>query len=99
MPVTDVHPAYKAHIGRWKRCRDAYDGEDSVKDAGEAYLPKLSGQDGSEYSAYKMRALYYGAVGRSIDGFVGSIARREPVFKLPKKLEIFEKDTTASGIG
>jgi hypothetical protein len=99
MSITSLHPAYADYIMRWKRCRDAYDGEDAVKDAGEVYLPKLSGQDGTEYAAYKMRALYYGAVGRSIDGFVGAIARKAPVIKLPAKLQIFEKDTTASGIG
>ncbi len=99
MSITSVHPSYEGFIVRWKRCRDAFDGEDAVKEAGTAYLPKLSGQDQTEYNAYRMRALYYGAVGRSIDGFVGAIARKAPIIKLPPKLEMFEKDTTASGIG
>lgn len=94
-----MHPCYKANIERWKRCRDAYDGEDAVKSAGEEYLPKLSGQDRSEYLAYVKRALYYGAVGRSIDGFVGAMARKPPGIKVPPKIEAFEKDTTTSGIG
>ena len=46
-----------------------------------------------------MRAAYYGAVGRSIDGFVGAIVRKPPGIKLPVKMEVFEKDATASGIG
>jgi hypothetical protein len=99
VPITSVHPAYKASLDRWKRCRDSYEGEDAVKGAGEVYLPKLSGQDGREYGAYVKRALYYGAVGRSVDGFVGAIVRKPPSIKLPGKMDGFEKDTTASGIG
>src|ERR1019366_8806876 len=99
MGIDALHPAYKANLARWKRCRDAYDGEDSVKLGGEEYLPKLSGQDPREYAAYVKRALYYEAVGRSIDGFVGAIVRKPPGIKLPKPMDVFEKDTTASGIG
>ena len=99
MPIESVHPAYKANLPRWKRCRDSYDGEDSVKKAGPEYLPQLSGQSPDEYAAYVKRALYYEAVGRSIDGFVGAIVRKPPGVKLPAKMDVFEKDTTASGIG
>lgn len=99
MPITSVHPLYAANIDRWKRCRDAYDGEDAVKAAGTDYLPKLSGQTIEEYLAYVMRAMYYGAVGRTIDGFVGAIARKEPTVKLPNKLEVLRNDITSSGIG
>ena len=99
MPITSVHPAYKANLERWTRCRDSYEGSDAIKSAGETYLPKLSGQDAIAYGAYVKRALYYGAVGRSIDGFVGAIVRKPPGIKLPTKMGIFEKDTTASGIG
>lgn len=98
MPITSIHPAYKANFPRWKKCRDNYEGEESVKAAKEEYLPKLAGQDRSEYEAYVKRALYYGAVGRSIEGFVGAIVRKPPGLKLPAKLDVFEKDATASGI-
>lgn len=99
MPIDSVHPQYAANIARWKRCRDAYEGEDAVKAAKDEYLPRLSGQTGEEYAAYVKRALYYEAVGRSIDGYVGAVARKPPVIKLPEKLAVFEKDTTTSGIG
>lgn len=99
MGITSLHPAYEANKARWKRCRDSYEGEDSVKAAGAEYLPKLSAQDGSEYGAYVKRALYYEAVGRSIDGFVGAIVRKPPGVKLPAKMDVFVKDTTAGGIG
>jgi Domain of unknown function (DUF4055) len=99
MPITSVHPAYKANLARWKRCRDTYEGEDAVKAAKQEYLPKLSSMTGDEYNAYVLRALFYEAVGRSIEGFVGAIVRKPPEIKLPGKMDVFEKDTTASGIG
>jgi hypothetical protein len=99
MGITSVHPAYQANADRWRRCRDAYEGSDAVKRASTAYLLMLSGQDAPEYSAYLARALYYGAVSRTIDGFVGAIVRKPPIIKLPSRMEMFEKDTTTSGIG
>lgn len=99
MAISSVHPSYKANLDRWKRCRASYEGSDAVKDGGQEYLPKLSGQDAEQYGAYVTRALYYGAVGRSIDGFVGAIVRKPPGIKLPSKMDVFEKDATASGIG
>jgi Domain of unknown function (DUF4055) len=58
-----------------------------------------SGQTAKEYSAYLKRALYYEAVGRTINGFVGAISRKPHVITLPEKMEIFEKDATVEGIG
>lgn len=99
MPIDSKHPLYEANIARWKRCRDAYDGEDAVKEAGNTYLPMLGGQDTKEYEAYKMRALYYEAVGRTIDGFVGAIARKPPTIKVPDSLNAVMEDVTADGVG
>jgi hypothetical protein len=68
MPVNTCHPQYSAHEHQWKRCRDAVDGSDAVKAAGSQYLPGLSAQSTEEYEAYKMRALWYGASARTIQG-------------------------------
>ena len=79
-----------------QRC---YEGEDAVKRAGAKYLPRLSGQENNDYAAYLLRALYYEAVSRTVDGYVGAIVRKPPVLNLPGKIADFEQDTTASGIG
>lgn len=99
MGIETPHPAYEQNIARWKRCRDVYEGEEAVKDAGAAHLPRLSGQSNEEYDAYRTRALFYDAVCRTIDGYVGAVVRKPPVIALPEKAKIFEQDVTSSGIG
>jgi hypothetical protein len=100
MGIDTVHPLYSAWLARWKRCRDAYDGEDAVKAGGQTYLPKMSKrQPADEYAAYVTRAAYYEAVGRTVDGFVGAIARKSHKFTLPARLAAMEKNATGDGVG
>jgi hypothetical protein len=100
MPINTPHPLYKANIARWAKCRAAYEGEDVVKAAGQEFLPKIGeSQTGKDYSAYKSRAVYYEAVSRTIDGFVGAIARKPSVIELPPVMEDFLTDATAEGVG
>jgi hypothetical protein len=100
MPIETPHPLYAQNLVRWKRCRDAYQGEDAVKAAGEVYLPKIdSKQTTEEYGAYKTRALYYEAVSRTVDGFVGAISRKPHVFDLGDRLADLLVDATTEGTG
>lgn len=100
MGIDSQHPLYEAHIEQWQRCRDTYLGEDAVKDRGETYLPKIDpGQDGREYSAYLKRALFYEAVSRTVEGFVGAISRKPAVLTLPGKMADFEENATGDGRG
>jgi hypothetical protein len=84
MAVDAQHPQYAARCEAWKRTRTAVEGEDAVKKAGEEYLPSLSGQDSSEYEAYKTRATFYGATGRTAKALVGSIWRKPPTVEFPQ---------------
>lgn len=99
MQVDSQHPVYKARLKQWKRCRDVYEGSDAVKDAGEAYLPRPMGQSLYDFNAYKERAMFYGAFNRSVEGYVGSIARKAPKLDAPEAMEFVIDDITASGIG
>ena len=45
-----------------------------------------------------MRASFYEAVGRTIDGFVGAISRKDPTLELPAKLDVIVEDATADGL-
>jgi len=78
MPVSSTHPKYNKFSTQWTRCRDVIDGSDAVKDKGNTYLPKLAGMTTSEYNAYKQRALFFSAAGRSLQGLVGTMTRRTP---------------------
>jgi hypothetical protein len=97
MAVNAEHSEYAAAKPRWERARDAAAGQDAVHEKGVAYLPKLSGQTEDEYKAYKGRALYYGATGRTVDGMSGLIFRRAPTIEIPAAVSYLEEDVDTSG--
>lgn len=98
MPVTSTHRQYDGFRKKWKRCRDAAEGSDAVKDAGTEYLPKLTSQERDEYEAYKTRALWYGATGRTIQGLAGGCFRKAPRAELPAAFGDWERDITLTGV-
>jgi hypothetical protein len=59
-------------------------GEDAVKTAGERYLPKFDSQTADEFDAYRNRASFFNATGRTLDGYCGLIFRRDPFVKVPE---------------
>jgi hypothetical protein len=98
MPVNTQHPDYSTMVGRWKRCRDAADGEDAVHNAAETYLPKLQDQTPTDYQAYVMRASWYNATWRTIAGLVGMLFRKPPIIEVPSKTKPMLDDITLSGV-
>lgn len=82
MAVDSTHPDYDAMLSKWERVRDALDG-DRVKDAGDKYLPRLSGMTRDDYAAYKKRGLYYGATARTLQGVSGLVFRRDTMAQIP----------------
>lgn len=87
MPVFTPHPEYTAFQDRWHKCRVALEGEDAVKAEGGAFLPRLTGQDEDEYSAYKRRAQFFGAPDRTRIGLVGAIMWKDPAVNVPEALK------------
>lgn len=97
MPVTSCHPQYSENIELWRKCRTIIQGEEAVKAAGDRYLPRLDGQDQTEYEAYKMRALFYGAADRTVKGLRGAILAKAATVKMPEQLVELSKRLGASG--
>lgn len=91
------HADYEKQAPQWERCRDVIAGEDAVHAKREAYLPRLSGQEDSEYYAYVKRAPFYGATARTVDGLVGMVLRKEPVVEAPASMDAIRADMTLSG--
>jgi hypothetical protein len=91
------HPEYELMLPVWKRCRDVVSGEDAVHKAGVEYLPKLQEQTPQEYSAYVMRAPFYNATARTVDGLVGMVLRKEPAVEAPAALDAIREDMTLTG--
>lgn len=83
MPVTDRHRDYDLFIPKWRRVRDAVEGQDAVKadHVDKTYLPTLSWKEKPEiqYMAYKKRALWFGATGRTLEGITGAVFRKDPI--------------------
>lgn len=79
MPVDSQHKSYESYTKKWQRARDASIGQDAVHGAGKRYLPMLSGQTIDEYAGYLTRTSYFNATGRTVDGLVGMVSRKEPV--------------------
>lgn len=91
------HPQYAAFASVWRTCRDAATGQRSIHAGGELYLPKLSEQTDDQYKAYKARALYFNATGRTVEGMVGLIFRKSPVVEVPKAMESWLEDINHAG--
>jgi hypothetical protein len=93
------HPEYQANIERWKRCRDAVSGQDAVHAGGKKYLPKLpgGGETDEEYMARKLGTPYFNASGRTVEGMVGLVFRKAPVYEIPPSMEAIEYDMTMTG--
>lgn len=104
MPITSTHPEYKKWSPKWNRCRHFVEGEDAVKAHGTTYLPALDPKailnpdEQKRYEAYKDRAPFYGASGRTVEGLVGAVHRKEPVFKVPEQLKPRLEDLTGTGV-
>ena len=80
------HPDSEEMLPIWDKCEDAREGQTAVHKKGETYLPRLSGQSDADYSAYKRRAVFYGAMSRTVDAFSGMILRVQPLTDNPSPL-------------
>lgn len=96
MAVDDKHPDYETFCNDWSKCRDASAGQRAVHAAKQTYLPKLEGQTDSEYKAYRERALFYEATGRTVEGLTGMIFRKPPTIEAGG-MQDFIEDVTLDG--
>jgi hypothetical protein len=85
VPVNSTHAEYDANAANWSRARAVLAGEDAIKAAGERYLPKLDSQSSDEFDAYRKRASFFNATGRTLDGYSGLIFRRAPFIRVPEE--------------
>lgn len=104
MGITSKHPEYKRWAPKWLRCRHFVEGEDAVKAQGLVYLPPLDPKEmmkpdeQARYQAYKDRATFFGASGRTVEGLVGAVHRKEPTFTVPDLMKDRIEDITGTGI-
>ena len=93
----DQHSEYAEMLPVWNSCRAAKTGQRAVHAGAETYLPRLSGQDNTAYAAYRDRALFFNATGRTVEGMVGLVFRKPPVSVLPEGMKAWESDIDLGG--
>lgn len=74
--------------------RDCLDGEDAIKVGGQKYVPKPDGMTTQNYTHYLDRACYYGAPAMTLQALTGLALRKDPVIKLPARLEPMRLNAT-----
>ena len=89
---------YESYAIKWARCRAACAGQSAVHNGGEAYLPKLIGQSQTDYDSYKLRATYFNAAGRTLDGLVGMVFRKPIEIVAPTALQPIIDDLDLAGV-
>ncbi len=87
--------------------RDTHEGERTIKDKGEVYLPMTSGQvqDGINanqpgrvaYDAYKKRGSFPDLVRSAVEAMVGVMHHKPPVIELPASMEPMLEMATLQG--
>lgn len=97
MPVDSTHADYNKFKNKWKRIRDTIAGADEVKNEGTKYLPKPNGHTSDDYADYVIRAEFYPATTRTVDGLLGAIFRKEPNVDLPDGQDEFIDKLTIRG--
>ncbi|WP_434676216.1 DUF4055 domain-containing protein [Pseudomonas sp. D3-10] len=101
--VTFTRPEYLAARYRWRLVRDVCKGSETIKAAGDYYLPRPNASDKSQdnkdrYEAYKKRAVFYNATGRTKHSLVGAVFRTWPTLTVPAALDYVSKDIDGQGV-
>lgn len=97
MSVFDFNSIYLKFLPKWKKCRDIVQGEDSVKTAGEVYIPRSSGMDDKDYHDYLMRAQFFNATGRTLDGLSGMLNRKPLIVNVPDGMKKYLENVDGKG--
>ncbi|WP_297576049.1 DUF4055 domain-containing protein [uncultured Deefgea sp.] len=102
------HPLYTKLLPFWKKHRDCFAGEETVKAAATEYLPATqsmiedgianASDDGAKfYASYNKRAVFPEYVSDAVSSYLGMMHRNPPTVQLPAELEYLRESATVSG--
>jgi len=91
-----AHPSYLAIQEEYLMLRDCFNGSKAIKDAGERYLPKLSGQEPGDYENYKLRALFFPITSKTVGTLLGFATTKDPDLKYDAQLKPYFTDDVGS---
>jgi hypothetical protein len=88
---------------KWRTIRDCLSGQDAIKTATTAYLPKpnpsdQSSENSARYNQYIERAVFYNVTQRTHSGLVGQVFRRAPVLKCGNRVKMLNNDIDGAGV-
>ena len=96
--VSATHPLYDQFAPKWKRCRDCVAGQDAVRAAGTAYLPRLKDEQDPDYKARVNRSDFFNGTWRTIAGLGGMAFRKPPTVEVPDAIAGYLDDITMAGV-
>jgi hypothetical protein len=91
------HNKYEAFAEKWFKTRSACEGQSAIHNAGEKFLPRLADQTDHDYRSYKLRATYFNATGRTLEGLVGMVFRKDIEKEYPTAMESIFDDLDLKG--
>jgi len=101
--VAFIREELKKQLPSYFLIRDCIEGEQTIKKAGDKYLPRPNASDVTpenvaRYKAYKERAVFYNVTQRTLSGLAGAVFLREPVVEVPTLLDIVNNDANGGGV-
>lgn len=101
--VSYRRPEYEYLLTAWTLVRDCIAGEQKIKLEGKLYLPMPNAEDTSDankkrYAAYKKRAVFYNATGRTLEGLIGEVFSEDPTLELPNGLNPTYDDSEGGSV-
>lgn len=102
--IAFIRKEIKDNLRKYRAIWDCIEGQETIKRAGDAYLPRPNASDVSpeniaRYKAYLERAVFYNVTKRTLSGLVHAIFAKPPVLTLPSDLKILEKDANGGSVG
>lgn len=95
--VKTTHRDYDRLLPLWQRCRDVVAGQSAMHAKREKYIPKLAGEEQTDYDARLKRSDFFNASWRTVAGLTGMAMRKDPARTLPTLLEGYAEDITMAG--
>jgi hypothetical protein len=101
--VDYCRPDYSLMLRKWVVMDHVIAGQDAIKEMGPVYLPnpyqsKDAALNISRYAAYKLRAIFYNATKRTLNGLCGEVFATDPAVELPSELEPLRTDVDGGGV-
>lgn len=97
-----IRKEVSAKLDKWGIVNDCVEGEESVKNKGEKYLPKPETntdktKNDAQFKKYLLRAVFFPVTGRTLEGLIGQVFSKDIATDLPPSLDLLEIDVDGAG--